>query len=424
MKLGMKCFRVCFLMLALFIVAQPVALAQSSKINDVRLWTAPDHTRLVFDLNGSIEYKVFPLHKPERIVIDLQGVQLRAELNKLKLPDPVIQSLRHGKPKPKVLRIVLDIKERVKVRSFLLKPMHGKPHRLVVDLMRFSQRSAESRVITADRLRSKKDIVIAVDAGHGGEDPGAIGRHGLQEKKLTLAVAKALAKEINARSGMHAVLIRKGDYFVPLKKRVTLARRAKADLMISIHADAVRNRGVKGMSVYTLSERGATPDKVAAALASRENAADDVGGFVASEVDDPMVNMILGDMAKRDSLNSAYLLAETLLKDFGRVGPIKYKEPKRARFVVLGALEMPSVLVELDFISNPKRERLLRSKVHQQKMASALLNSSITFLRRQGRLKQASMDSNQIMMVGLNAQEMSFDLNSEKERQNYHLPNS
>ncbi len=416
-------------MLALLFVAQPIAFAKSSKINEIRLWTAPDHTRLVFDLSKTITYELFRLHNPERVVIDMHNVNLQADPSHLKLPDPVIQTLRYGTPKSKILRIVLDVKEKVKPRSFLLNPMHGKPHRLVVDLMRFSQRPAEKRVMTADQLRAKKDIVIAVDAGHGGEDPGAIGRHGLQEKKLTLAVAKSLAKAIEARPGMRAVLIRKGDYFVPLKKRVSLARRSKADLMISIHADAVRNRGVKGMSVYTLSERGATPDKVAAALASRENSADQVGGFVASDMDDPMVNMILGDMAKRDSLNSAQLLAETILKDFGRVGPVKYKEPKRARFVVLSALEMPSVLVELDYISNPKRERLLRSSKHQQKMVKALLNSSLTFLRRQGRLKQASMDGNQLIKVGLNAQEMNFDLNafnlnSKKERQNRHLQNS
>jgi len=416
-------------MLALLFVAQPIAFAKSSKINEIRLWTAPDHTRLVFDLSKTITYELFRLHNPERVVIDMHNVNLQADPSHLKLPDPVIQRLRYGQPKSEILRIVLDVKEKVKPRSFLLNPMHGKPHRLVVDLMRFSQRPAEKKVMTADQLRAKKDIVIAVDAGHGGEDPGAIGRHGLQEKKLTLAVAKALAKAIEARPGMRAVLIRKGDYFVPLKKRVSLARRSKADLMISIHADAVRNRGVKGMSVYTLSERGATPDKVAAALASRENSADQVGGFVASDMDDPMVNMILGDMAKRDSLNSAQLLAETILKDFGRVGPVKYKEPKRARFVVLSALEMPSVLVELDYISNPKRERLLRSSKHQQKMVKALLNSSLTFLRRQGRLKQASMDGNQLIKVGLNAQEMNFDLNtfnlnSKKERQNRHLLNS
>ena len=379
------------LMLIVLSVLQTPALARSSQINDVRLWTAPDHSRLVFDLDRTIEYKLFRLHGPERIVLDFYGVKLKSShLEKLTASDPVIKSIRHGKPKDGTLRIVLDLKEEVKPRSFLLKPMHGKPHRLVVDLIRSGKEVAEKRVVTADRVRSKKEVVIAIDAGHGGEDPGAVGKNRLMEKVLTLAVAKELAKAINARKGMRAVLIREGDYFVPLRKRVLLARRSKADLMISIHADAVKNRGVKGASVYTLSERGATPDKVAKALAARENAADAVGGFDSSEVDDPMVNMILGDMAKRDSLNSAYLLAETIIKDFDKVGPVKFHKPKRARFAVLGALEMPSVLVELDFISNPKRERLLRSSRHQKKMAKALLNASLTFLKRQGRLNQTA----------------------------------
>ncbi len=390
MKSGTYFFRFLLLLLSMLALQTPV-WAQLSQINDVRLWTAPDHSRLVFDLNRTIEYKLFRLHEPERIVLDLHGVKLKTtHLEKLTVSDPVIKAIRHGKPKGGTLRIVLDVKEKVKPRSFLLKPMHGKPHRLVVDLMRSGSEVADKMVVTADQLRSRKEIVIAVDAGHGGEDPGAIGRSGLQEKVVTLAVAKELARSINARKGMRAVMIRKGDYFVPLAKRVRLARLSKADLMVSIHADAVKNRGVKGASVYTLSERGATPDKVAKALAARENAADAVGGFVSSEVDDPMVNMILGDMAKRDSLNSAYLLAETIIKDFEKVGPVKFKSPKRARFAVLGALEMPSVLVELDFISNPKRERLLRSAKHQKKMAEALLNASLTFLRRQGRLKQAA----------------------------------
>ncbi|MCF7821203.1 MAG: N-acetylmuramoyl-L-alanine amidase [Mariprofundaceae bacterium] len=384
--------RFLLLLIALSVLQTP-AWAKSPQINDVRLWTAPDHSRLVFDLNRTIEYRIFRLHKPERVVLDLYGVKLRTtHLKKLVSSDPVIKAIRHGKPEDGVLRIVLDVEEAVKPRSFLLKPMHGKPHRLVVDLMRSGSDVAEERVVTADQMRSKKEIVIAIDAGHGGEDPGAIGKSGLQEKVVTLAVAKELAKTINARKGMRAVLIREGDYFVPLKKRVLLARRSRADLMISIHADAVRNRGVKGASVYTLSERGATPDKVAKALAARENAADAVGGFVSSEIDDPMVNMILGDMAKRDSLNSAYLLAETIIKDFGEVGPVKYDVPKRARFAVLGALEMPSVLVELDFISNPSRERMLRSSTHQKRMARALLNASLTFLKRQGHLKQTAVN--------------------------------
>ena len=392
MKLDLFFPRSLLLLIGLAVLQTP-ALAKSSQINDVRLWTAPDHSRLVFDLDRTIEYKIFPLHDPERIVLDLYKVKLQAShLEKLTASDPVIKAIRLGNYEEGTLRIVLDMKEAVKPRSFLLKPMHGKPHRLVVDLMRSGKEADEERVVTADQMRSKKEIVIAVDAGHGGEDPGAIGKHGLQEKVVTLAVAKELAKAINARKGMRAVLIREGDYFVALGKRVRLARRSRADLMISVHADAVRNRGVKGASVYTLSERGATADKVAKALAARENDADKVGGFDSSEIDDPMVNMILGDMAKRDSLNSAYLLAETIIKDFGKVGPVKYDLPKRARFAVLGALEMPSVLVELDFISNPARERMLRSRKHQKRMAKALLNASLTFLKRQGHLKQTAVN--------------------------------
>ncbi len=414
-----------FVLIALLFLPQQAVSGAISSIDDVRLWTAPDHTRLVFDLNRTISYEVFRLHAPERIVIDMRDARLKADIGKLDIPDPVVKKLRHGSPKPNVLRVVLDVKEKVTPRSFLLKPMHGKPHRLVVDLIRPDQVSPQERVVTAEQVRSKKDVVIAVDAGHGGEDPGAIGPRGLQEKIVTLAVAKSLAREINARAGMRAVLIRKGDYFVPLKKRVALARKARADLMISIHADAVRSRTVKGASVYTLSERGATPDKVAAALAARENAADEVAGVDSNEVDDPMVSMILGDMAKRDSLNSAYLLAETILKDFDQVGPVKYSEPKRARFVVLGALEMPSVLVEIDFISNPQRERLLRTSSHQKKIVKALFNSSLSFLRRQGRLKQASAENRRDdLLTRLNGSEMVVGVNLEKEEQIPHLPNS
>ena len=396
-----------FLLFTLFLASTVNALASSANINDIRLWTAPDHTRLVFDLNRSVSYEVFRLGNPERIVIDMHGVKLTANPASLTLPDdPVIQTLRHGNPEPSVLRVVLDVKEKVNPRSFLLKPMHGKPHRLVVDLMRSTQSDDEKPAMTASDLRSRKEIIIAVDAGHGGEDPGAIGRSGLQEKTVTLSVAKTLADMINSKPGMRSVLIRKGDYFVPLKKRVLLARKSRADLMISIHADAVKNRKVEGASVYTLSERGATSDKVAAALAAKENAADQVGGFDPGEVDDPMVSMILGDMAKRDSLNSAYLFAETILKDFDDIGPVKYSEPKRARFVVLGALEIPSVLVEMDYISNPERERMLRSSSHQKKIVSALLNSSIAFLRRQGRIAQLADVEGVTVASGLSREEM------------------
>ncbi|ATX81462.1 N-acetylmuramoyl-L-alanine amidase [Mariprofundus ferrinatatus] len=384
----MKSIRVISGIVALLLMSlssQVSAVAGDGLVRDVRLWTAPDHSRLVFDLNQKIEYKVFPLHNPERIVIDMERTQLKANLNSLQLPDPVVQSIRHGKPTSGTLRVVMDVKERVQPRTFLLKPMQGKPYRLVVDLSRPEQ--AKQAAMRSGESRAKKGLVIAIDAGHGGEDPGAIGPRKLYEKTVTLAVAKELAKIVDATPGMNAVLIRNGDYFVPLKKRVYLARKAKADMMISIHADAVRQRNVEGSSVYTLSERGATQDRAARALAAKENAADEVGGVEFDTVDDPMVTQILGDMFRRDSLNSSQILAESIIGKLKHAGPVKYSAPKRARFFVLGAMEIPSVLVELDYISNPAREKKLKSRDHQKKLASALFNASVSFFQKMGRLK-------------------------------------
>ena len=370
-------------------LAQPGAV----QVRDARLWMAPDHIRVVFDLSGRADYRVFRLHRPERVVVDIRHGRLVADMRRLAgvvRRTSMLAAIRHGRPKPGLLRLVLDVKEHVRPRSFLLKPMHGKPWRLVVDLMREAGR--KQPVVTASQVRARKVITIAVDAGHGGEDPGAIGPHGVKEKDVTLAVARRLARAINRRPGMRAVLIRKGDYFVPLGRRVQLARQAHADLMISIHADSVRKRNVAGASVYTLSEKGAS-DHVAAMLARKENASDAIGGVMPGEVQDPLVNRILADLIKRDSLDSARLLADEMLRHIRRVGPIKYDTPKHARFVVLGAPEIPSVLVELDYISNPRRERLLKSRRHQARLARALLEASESFLRREGRLPSSRAEA-------------------------------
>ncbi|GAV19785.1 N-acetylmuramoyl-L-alanine amidase [Mariprofundus micogutta] len=379
------------------------AVAASGTIRDVRLWTAPDHTRLVFDLSGKIEHKLTRLHNPERIVIDMQKTKLKADLKKLPIPDPVVKGIRHGISKEGTLRVVIDVKEKVQPRSFPLKRTQGKPPRLVVDLMRQSQ--AKKEAMTAGAAKKKKGLIIAIDAGHGGEDPGAVGPRKLYEKVVTLAVAKELAKIVNATPGMHAVLIRKGDYFVSLGKRVRLARKAKADLMISIHADAVRERSVKGASVYTLSDRGATQDKAARALAAKENAADEVGGVAFDQIDDPVVNSILGNMLRTDSINSSQILAETVIGKLKRAGPIKYSKPKRARFAVLSAMEIPSVLVELDYISNPVREKKLRTRKHQKLLASTLFDASVDFFRKMGRLnttQQKASDTADSMLADNN----------------------
>jgi len=353
--------------------------AQAAEVHDVRLWTAPDHTRIVFDLDRRIDYRVFVLHRPERVVIDLVRTRLAADLSRLALPDPVVARIRHGHPKSGVLRIVLDLNEKgVRPRSFLLKPMHGKPHRLVVDLMREEVRPPP--------VQAKHGIVIAIDAGHGGEDPGAIGPHGVKEKDVTLAIARALYRRLKREPGMQPVLIRKGDYFIPLRRRVLLARRAHADLFISIHADSTANRRVKGASVYLLAENGATPDRAAEALAAKENASDAIGGVPQSLEIDPMVKEILSDMIARATLDASQLLAEELLREIGTIGPIKYRKPKRAHFVVLQALEIPSVLVEVDYLSHPRRERLLASRRHQKRIAQAIWRGVRRYLQRMGML--------------------------------------
>ncbi|MDX8392393.1 MAG: N-acetylmuramoyl-L-alanine amidase [Mariprofundaceae bacterium] len=375
-----------WLLFGLLLVMAPVVQAANPVIKDVRFWTAPDHTRAVLDLTSAVDYRAFRLHGPERVVVDIKGAQLKTRLNGFDKNDPVLAAVRYGKPKPGTLRLVMDVREQVQIRTFLLKPMQGKPYRLVIDLMREKKKAKKGLTKSAG---SRKPIVIVIDAGHGGEDPGASGPNKVREKTITLAVAKQFARAINATPGMRAILTRRGDYFVGLKKRVRLARKAKADLMISIHADAVKQRHVSGASVYTLSEKGAS-DRVAALLAHKENSSDAVGGVMPGEVGDPLVSRILADLIKRDSLNSAEMLAEQILKQLGQVGPIKYGMPKHARFVVLTAAEIPSVLVELDYISNPKRERLLRSGKHQKKLATALLDASRSFLKQQGRLPRSS----------------------------------
>ncbi|MDX8386999.1 MAG: N-acetylmuramoyl-L-alanine amidase [Ghiorsea sp.] len=353
------------------------------------MWTAPDHTRLVFDLSDRVQHDIFTLHNPERIVIDIKSSKMDAKPSKLAIPDPVLFSLRHGKQKNGVTRVVLDVKDGVSARSLLLKKSKQKPHRLVIDLTPKQYQIKKTK--QPQQKNSQRDIIIAVDAGHGGEDPGAIGKNKLQEKKVTLAVAKKLAKLINAQPGMKAILVRKGDYYVKLKSRVKKVRHMNADMMISIHADAVGTRSVKGASVYTLSESGATPDRIAAALAAKENAADEMGGVMPErEVADPLVRGILGDMAKRDGLDSSEMLANLMIKKLTGKFPIKYSKPKHARFAVLTTLEIPCILVEMDYISNPRREKLLDTKEHQQKLAAAMHMASVDFFTRMGRLTPAT----------------------------------
>lgn len=355
-----------------FVVCMPVA-AGGVAVEAVRSWAAPDHTRLVFDTSGPVPHKIFSLEKPNRLVIDLKNTRLRSLLPKPKTEDRIIRSIRSAPRNGSDLRVVLDLKDRVRPKSFLLKPNREYGHRLVVDLevRDFPGGSKNSGVSGENRAEARpRDIVIAIDAGHGGEDPGAKGRRGTYEKDVVLAIAKKLAVLVEAEPGMRAVLIRDGDYFLPLRERMQKARKARADLFISIHADAFRDRRVRGSSVFTLSQRGASSE-AARWLAERENTADLIGG-VKLENKDGLLASVLLDLSQTATLQASTGAARKVFNSLRKLGKTHSDRVQQAGFVVLKSPDVPSMLVETAFISNPREERRLKDAGHQRKLAMAL----------------------------------------------------
>ncbi|HLP97229.1 MAG TPA: N-acetylmuramoyl-L-alanine amidase [Sideroxyarcus sp.] len=396
----------------------PSAFAEIA-ISSVRVWPAQDYTRLTLESKRAIEYKLFTLSNPQRLVIDLDGVELNAVLNELNAKvgndDPYIKSVRVGRFKPGVIRLVLDLKTEVKPQLFSLKPVAEYGHRLVLDvypavpldpLMALAQQmedkqaasetAAASTVVEAPtpepvpsvaapveppapavttapiypELRNRV-LIVAVDAGHGGEDPGAHGRGGTYEKHVTLAIARRLKTQIDATPGMRAVLIRDGDYFIPLGGRVEKARKAHADLFVSIHADAFIKPHARGSSVFALSEGGATSAS-ARWLAKKENEADLIGG-VNLAVKDPYLARTLLDLSQTATINDSMKLAKHVLKELGGINTLHRGHVEQAGFAVLKSPDIPSILVETAFISNPTEERRLRDEDYQDKMAGAIM---------------------------------------------------
>lgn len=353
------------------------ALAQAAgvQVQGARLWAAPDSTRVVFDVSGPVEHRLFTLKNPDRLVIDLPDARADAALLAAVRPGGIVQRLRSGARNRKDLRLVLDLKGPVKPKSFVLKPGNKYGHRLVIDLYDASA-SAKHKASSASKRKSShtaklRDLVIAIDAGHGGEDPGARGRHGAREKDVVLAIARRLAKLVDREPGMRAVLIRKGDYYVGLRRRMQIARKNRADLFISIHADAFRNHRASGSSVYVISRRGASSE-MARWLAARENAADLAGGVSLDDKDDLLAEVLL-DLAQTATLEASDDLASRLLREMRRIGKVHKKQVQHAGFMVLKSPDIPSVLVETAFISNPGEEKRLRSAAHQRKVANALM---------------------------------------------------
>ncbi len=368
----------------LLCIALPLQAFAMTQINSVRLWRAPDNTRLVFDLSGPVQHKVFTLSAPDRIVIDIEKTKLSTELNGLTGNKSPITQVRTGQREADELRIVLDLSEQVSPKSFTLTPNQKYGHRLVVDLFDKTSsknqppQKAATNSIATPKLSSlpssaKKDIVIAIDAGHGGEDPGAIGPGGIREKDVVLKIAKELQQQINAEKGFRAELVRTGDYFIPLRRRTDIARKKGADLFVSIHADAALRSSAFGASVYALSDSGATSE-TARWLADSENRSDLIGGAGHVKLDDKdaVLAGVLLDLSMTASLSSSLDVGQKVLSNMGRITPLFKKRVEQAGFMVLKSPDMPSILVETGFISNPNESRKLSTRSHQQALARSI----------------------------------------------------
>jgi N-acetylmuramoyl-L-alanine amidase len=344
-------------------------------VENARLWPAPDHTRVVLDLGAEVQHTVFTLENPNRLVVDLKQASLEYDLTDLDLADTQIQRIRSAPRNGSDLRIVLDLKSAVKPRSFLLPPNEQYGHRLVVDLVDPNQEQEQATPVLSDNSGSgKRDIVVVIDAGHGGEDPGAIGPSGLREKDVVLEIAQELEKLISAERGYTAKLTRDSDYYIGLRQRTELARQTNADIFVSIHADAFYSARPRGASVYALSLRGATSES-ARWLAQSENEADligGVGGVSLSDKDKTLASVLL-DLSMTASMNASLGVGSKILRQIGTVTELHKSQVEQAAFVVLKSPDIPSILIEAGFISNPQEEKNLRSPAHRRKLARSVL---------------------------------------------------
>jgi N-acetylmuramoyl-L-alanine amidase len=379
------------------VLAGPLLLSSgpafaATQVKDVRIWSDAEGTRIVLDLSAHARHEVFTLENPDRVVIDLKGGELAVPERSVELRGPV-KALRSGRQPNEVLRLVLDLDGARKVNSFLIDAEGSAGARLVVDLVppgaalpqaptgsqvlaaaavsvAAQKPQAEQPVKSVSSAARGRDLVIAVDAGHGGQDPGAIGRGGTREKDITLAIAKRLAEAINAEDGMRAVLVRNGDHFISLRGRIRKAREHGADMFVSVHADAVKDRSVRGSSVYVLSLRGAS-DEASRWLAERENAADLIGGVSLDDKNDVLASVLL-DVTQKEAVSDSVEAASRVLSSLGSVGQVHGNRVRHAGFVVLKSPDIPSMLVETAFISNAADERRLRDPGEQKRIAAAI----------------------------------------------------
>jgi len=375
-------------------------LADAARLNEIRVWNAPDHTRIVLDLDQLPKFRDFRVANPSRYVVDLPGFTLGAVKSiGADKSGPYLNGIRVGMPDNKKARLVLDLNQEVKVKTLLLAPVQNFKHRLVLDVYpknprtvakspaKQASKTTQTAKATPGKSASGKAIpaktgsklfIVAIDAGHGGEDAGARGRR-TREKDVVLQIAKRLQKKINAQKGMKAVLTRKGDYFVSLRDRTQNARNAGAKLFISIHADGFKKNSARGSSVYALSLRGATSE-TARWLANKENAADLAGGVNISTRDNDLARTLL-DLSMTGTQNESIVFAKSVFNELKKIGKTHSNSVEKAGFVVLKSPDIPSILVETAFITNPKEEKLLRSAAYQEKLANAILIGARKYMK-------------------------------------------
>lgn len=336
-------------------------------VENVRIWTENDKTRVVLDLNQSVTHNIFTLRGPDRLVVDIKKGRLSEALSQMPQGTGAVRSIRSAIRADGDLRVVLDLNADVRSRSFTTGPNSRYGDRLVIDLQRSGGLAPVKRA--SEKYRPGRDIVIAIDPGHGGHDPGAVGKGRTREKDVALAISRELARRINAEPGMKAVLVRNKDVYVDHRARTSFARRNKADLFVSIHADAVNDRRANGASVYALSLKGAS-DEAAHQLAKRENAS--VGGVSLDDKDDDLAYVLL-DLSQNAALSASLDVGGSVAREMGKVAKMHRKTVQQAGLLVLKSPDMPSILVEAAFISNPGEEKKLRDSGHQGRLANAIL---------------------------------------------------
>jgi len=372
-------FRYFFLLLIGFsIIFSNGTPVSAALVTDIRFWTAPDHTRVVLDLTDSVQYKGSPIENPPQYHLELKDATLLTKKREVDVNDPYLSKIILSPLGKKKVKLILHQKKSLNVSIFPLKPYQDKPHRLVINLV---DASLEKKEIEDRRkqkeIRTKGTKIVVIDPGHGGEDPGAIGPKKTMEKDIVLKVGTKLVHLLNQDNEIQAFLTRKGDYFIPLGDRSKMATDYDADLFISLHTDASFNPDTRGSSVYCLSLSGAT-DEAARILANKENLSNFLGGVISKPITNRKdeIEPILVDLAQSDTMRESFRFAETVLEDLKAVNLLKYSSYRQANFIVLRAAKIPSVLIEMAYITNKEDERLLNRNDFQGNMAK-IISSSI-----------------------------------------------